>query len=445
MANTNLMDQLPVPSVSKTTKGLPTGADNGLDSLRNSNVEKFQKNTYAGLTEHLAVVLRVETTNVMQTAGKTPSAIGTRGENISRHSLITDEPESKERMTVVVRARIISSNVHEYMPKPFDSRDHQIIDLYPTFEISQKNFKAASTLNVEGLIRVQFYDRDISSKRNSNGQILEIVAKDSISNYSRFLAFRQEPTPRAATLPPPRGRGQQAPGASSGNEPGRYIPPEALKDVSTDNDPDITEVFEDGVVVENEVLPRWPLALTPSVSRGQYKSGDYAHNGMDMRTAQANGKNVLATLDGVVDKIAFDPPKGKYQRSGGAYIRIKHADVIAPDGSQGIYSYYTHLSKFLVKKGAKVKRGACIGLSGGGTFEQMQETVFAKPWPAPGFDVTDQGAVPGNPGFFPPTPEMVKKWSGGTTGPHLHFEARTLSKKVLPLVDFFNKPSRIKV
>jgi hypothetical protein len=440
----NLIDKLPVPSVSKTKKGLPSGADNGLDALRNSNVEKFQKNTYAGLTEHLAVVLRVETINVRQT-GKKKGVIGTRGENISRHSLITDSSEKKERETVVVRARIISSNVHEYMPKPFDSKDHQVIDLYPTFEISEKHFKDASTLNVEGLIRVQFYDRDISSKRNSNGQILGIVAKDSISNYSRFLAFRQEPTPRGPPLPPPRGNGgPQAPGAKPGNEPGRYIPNSALKDVSQDDKPKITDVTENGVKYK-EILPRWPLNLTPSISRGQYKSGDYEHKGYDMRTAKANGKNVLATLDGVVDKCAFDPPKGKYQRSGGAYIRIKHADVIAPDGSQGIYSYYMHMSKFLVKPGAKVKRGACIGLSGGGTFEQMQKTAFAKPWPAPGFDVTDQGPVQGNPGFFPPVPETVKKWSGGTTAPHLHFEARTLKKKVMPLMDFFKKPSRVKV
>ncbi len=432
------MDQLPVPPVSKTKKGLPTGADNGLDSLRNNNVKNFQKNTYAGLTEHLAVVLRVESINVKQSI-KGGKVIGTRGENISRHSLITDRAESQTRETVVVRARIISSNVHEYMPKPIDSKDHQIIDLYPTFEISEKHFKDARTLNVEGLIRVQFYDRDISSKRNSNGQILGIVAKDSISNYSRFLAFRQEPTPKGGPVQPPQGTSRP----SGGNEPGRYIPPEALKDVSTDNDPEYTEITEDGTLVEIEILPRWPLAVTPAVSRGQYKNGDYEHTGMDMRTGQSNGKKVLATLDGVIDKIAFDPQKGIDNRSGGAYIRIKHPNVINDDGSQGIYSYYMHMSKFLVAKGAKVKRGACIGLSGGGTFKQMKANLFAKPWPAPGFDVDENGNVTYG-DTFPPVEEMVEKWSGGTTGPHLHFEARTLKFAVLPLVKFFNTPAKIK-
>tara|TARA_Y100000591_G_scaffold246676_2_gene217700 strand:- start:4507 stop:5802 length:1296 start_codon:yes stop_codon:yes gene_type:complete len=427
------INDLPVPPHSKTKKGLSQGADNGLDSLRNTNVKDFQNNTYAGLTEFLAVVLRVEEFTTRQ-ANNPSTVIGSRGEGVSRHSLITNKPETEEnRRTFIVRARIISSDTHSYMPKPVDPRDHQIIDLYPTFESNKDTITKQPQVNQ--LIRVQFFDRDISSKRNSNGQILELVPHNETSTYSRNLAWRQEPIPQVRNAPAPVG--------SSGS-PGRRVPPSALKDISTSDDlVDYvdTEIFQNGVVVEREIFARWPLSVPPAVSRGQYTTPrgpgkkPYKHKGWDMKTQQSNGKKVLATLDGIVDQVIFDPLKGVNPRSGGAYVRIKHPNVYADDGSLGIYSYYMHLSKFITTKGAIVKRGDTIGLSGGGTFKQMQATGNKKPWPAPG---RSNG--------LPPTKEMVDKYSGRSDGPHLHFEVKAVKgRKEQDITKFFNVPRREKV
>lgn len=87
------------------------------------------------------------------------------------------------------------------------------------------------------------------------------------------------------------------------------------------------------------------------------------HSGIDYATPK--GTPILASGDGVVDYSDFD-------NSGyGHLIRIHH-----PDGK---YTMYAHLSERHVIKGAKVKQGDVIGLSGN---------------------------------------------TGNSTGPHLHFEAR---------------------
>ncbi|WP_421854177.1 peptidoglycan DD-metalloendopeptidase family protein [Marinomonas sp.] len=71
------------------------------------------------------------------------------------------------------------------------------------------------------------------------------------------------------------------------------------------------------------------------------------HNGVDLATP--TGTEVLATGDGVVTRIATHKYAGKY-------IVI---DYTGPYGSR-----FLHLSKILVKKGQKVKRGQVIALSG---------------------------------------------------------------------------------
>ncbi|WP_137169452.1 peptidoglycan DD-metalloendopeptidase family protein [Marinomonas sp. FW-1] len=71
------------------------------------------------------------------------------------------------------------------------------------------------------------------------------------------------------------------------------------------------------------------------------------HNGVDLATP--SGTEVLATGDGIVTRVASHKYAGKY-------VVI---DYTGPYGSR-----YLHLSKILVKKGQKVKRGQVVALSG---------------------------------------------------------------------------------
>ena len=377
-------DKPPLPPTSKIDRGYPEGADNGLDTLRSHNVKKFQKDTYAGLTEHLAVVLRVESDPKADRGGK----------NISRHSLFS-ATVAADATTHVVRARIVSSNVHEYMPKPIDPQDHQIIDLYPAFEISRewKN----ETPKTNQLIRVQFYDREISSKRNLNGQILSIETSEQGSSYSQRLAWSQAPAPAFA---------------GTGGSGAPQIPPADLKDISAgsvngDEKGVVSTTDVDGVVIEKEIKPRWPLAIKPATKRGQ----GGGHRGIDMRTGQKNGVPVLATLDGIVERVYFQTPNAE-GRSGGCTVMVHHPKAINPeDGTQGLYSSYMHLSKYLAAEGQHVKRNQVLGWSGGGSYNAMRANP-ANPPPAPkkGGELPDRATV--------------LKYTGGSTGPHLHFEVK---------------------
>lgn len=72
------------------------------------------------------------------------------------------------------------------------------------------------------------------------------------------------------------------------------------------------------------------------------------HRGVDFKTRIGNP--VLATADGEVTQV-------QHEESGfGLMIRLSHGEVYQ--------TAYTHLSKILVKKGDKVKRGQVIGASG---------------------------------------------------------------------------------
>jgi murein DD-endopeptidase len=95
------------------------------------------------------------------------------------------------------------------------------------------------------------------------------------------------------------------------------------------------------------------------------------HNGVDL--AVPYGTKVMSTGDGVVSRVGNHPYAGRY-------IDINHS---------GSYeTRYLHLSKVLVKRGERVKRGEVIALSGN---------------------------------------------TGRTTGPHLHFEFHISGRPVNPL------------
>ena len=99
------------------------------------------------------------------------------------------------------------------------------------------------------------------------------------------------------------------------------------------------------------------------------------HGGIDFRCSV--GTQVYAFLDGLVQLVG--------ETDGFGYRIWLYHDL--PGRANAIRSCYAHLSKWYVVPGQKIKQGELIGLSGG---------------------------RPGDPG------------SGSSTGPHLHFETRTL-------------------
>ncbi len=103
------------------------------------------------------------------------------------------------------------------------------------------------------------------------------------------------------------------------------------------------------------------------------------HKGVDMSTDY--GVPVYASGDGVVEKVE----QGKRRRGYGRQIVINH--------KFGYKTRYAHLQKMFVKPGEKVQRGQLIGEVGS---------------------------------------------SGGSTGPHLHYEVIYLGKQVNP-VNYFNR------
>ena len=103
------------------------------------------------------------------------------------------------------------------------------------------------------------------------------------------------------------------------------------------------------------------------------------HKGVDMSTDY--GVPVYATGDGVVEKV----DQGKRRRGYGRQILINH--------KFGYKTRYAHLQKMFVKPGERVQRGQLIGEVGS---------------------------------------------TGGSTGPHLHYEVLYLGRNVNP-VNYFNR------
>jgi murein DD-endopeptidase MepM/ murein hydrolase activator NlpD len=101
------------------------------------------------------------------------------------------------------------------------------------------------------------------------------------------------------------------------------------------------------------------------------------HYGMDF--SAKTGTEIYSTGDGVVSKVK------KSKRGYGNYVKINHGF--------GYETLYAHMSKYIVKKGQKVKRGEVIGFVGN---------------------------------------------SGISTAPHLHYEVRKDNKKINPVNFYYN-------
>jgi len=101
------------------------------------------------------------------------------------------------------------------------------------------------------------------------------------------------------------------------------------------------------------------------------------HYGMDYSAKV--GTEIYATGDGVISKVK------KSKRGYGNYVKINHGF--------GYETLYAHMSKYIVKKGQKVKRGEVIGYVGN---------------------------------------------TGISTAPHLHYEVRKDNKKINPVNFYFN-------
>ena len=101
------------------------------------------------------------------------------------------------------------------------------------------------------------------------------------------------------------------------------------------------------------------------------------HYGMDYSAKV--GTEIYATGDGFISKVK------RSKRGYGNYVKINHGF--------GYETLYAHMSKYIVKKGQKVKRGEVIGYVGN---------------------------------------------SGISTAPHLHYEVRKDNKKINPVNFYFN-------
>ena len=101
------------------------------------------------------------------------------------------------------------------------------------------------------------------------------------------------------------------------------------------------------------------------------------HYGMDFSAKV--GTEIYATGDGVISKVK------RSKRGYGNYVKINHGF--------GYETLYAHMSKYIVKKGQKVKRGEVIGYVGN---------------------------------------------TGISTAPHLHYKVRKDNKKINPVNFYFN-------
>ena len=119
---------------------------------------------------------------------------------------------------------------------------------------------------------------------------------------------------------------------------------------------DLMKKLEERVKIMGEEVRRIP-SIPPvngifssgfGVRRDPFTGGFEFHKGVDL--SAPTGTPVVATADGTVEKAEWN--------SGG------YGNMVVINHGNGIKTLYAHLSKILVRKGQKVKRGQMIGLVG---------------------------------------------------------------------------------
>ena len=137
------------------TKRLYSTTNSVLDELRSQTVEKFQTNTYEGISEWYGVVLRKPEGN--------------------------PDPSDKR-----IRVKIRVPEVHAHLPVPKNAFDNNIIDLYP-------EYLGPADLGpiIPGqIVRVTHQDTNHAQFRHENGIILESTPERAFSaGYSNASAI----------------------------------------------------------------------------------------------------------------------------------------------------------------------------------------------------------------------------------------------------------------
>jgi len=135
-----------------------------------------------------------------------------------------------------------------------------------------------------------------------------------------------------------------------------------------------------------------PLNLTPSLSASFSElRADHFHSGLDLKTGGAIGKEVSAAAGGYIYRISVSPT------GFGKAIYIRH-----PQGYSTVYGHLDHFRK------------------------DIEEYVVSKQYEQQGFTIT---LYPSR-DLFPVSQGDLIAWSGntgGSSGPHLHFEVRNSS------------------
>ncbi|WP_321540762.1 M23 family metallopeptidase [Flavobacterium piscinae] len=166
-------------------------------------------------------------------------------------------------------------------------------------------------------------------------------------------------------------------------------------------------VFSQNQYPKEDFIPPLDIPLSLSGTFGELRSNHF-HSGIDFRTQQKEGLNVIAVADGFVSRI-------KISTFGyGKAIYITHPN--------GYTSVYGHLLKTSPKIDAYLKKQHYA-------LESFEIDIFPKPEDL----IVKQGeiiALSGN--------------TGGSGGPHLHFEYRDTKTEKIINPFFFGLDTKVK-